>query len=334
MRTIAFFDNGGRSEGTTTAYHAVHMLAELGYKVLAVDLDPQAYLTSLFLSSEELSEIYEREFPKLTLLAALKPLGKAIEDVEPVTIHSISDKIGLLAGDPGLSVFEDEFSASWSKCLDGDKNALRVTTAFYRIIEEAYCRFQADFCLVRVGPNFGAINRAALIAINYVVVPVEPIIFSLQEIKNVGSCLAVWRSQWKKIRDKTPTSSLKLPNGLIEPIGYTVTKHGLGYSRLVESFYDWGYQMPQVFRKWVLKDSDVAANVYVESDAYCLALLKYFYSLMPMSLEARKPIFLLKPADGAIGAHGEAVKSAYDGFKKLAEKIIELTQTKNEMLSQ
>jgi chromosome partitioning protein len=40
-----------------------------------------------------------------------------------------------------------------------------------------------------------------------------------------------------------------------------------------------------------------------------------------MAMEARKPIFSLKSADGAIGAHIEAVRSCYTDFQKLAGKI-------------
>jgi hypothetical protein len=40
-----------------------------------------------------------------------------------------------------------------------------------------------------------------------------------------------------------------------------------------------------------------------------------------MALEAHKPIFSLKPADGAMGAHQKAVQSVYQDFQKLAQKI-------------
>ena len=43
-------------------------------------------------------------------------------------------------------------------------------------------------------------------------------------------------------------------------------------------------------------------------------------------MEARKPIFLLKPADGAIGAHYQAVLKVYQEFKVLTEKIISVCQ--------
>ncbi|HEV2656141.1 MAG TPA: hypothetical protein VGT82_14340, partial [Ktedonobacteraceae bacterium] len=43
--------------------------------------------------------------------------------------------------------------------------------------------------------------------------------------------------------------------------------------------------------------------------------------LMPLAQEARKPMFYLKPADGAMGSHMQAVQSAFTDFNKLAKKI-------------
>ena len=61
----------------------------------------------------------------------------------------------------------------------------------------------------------------------------------------------------------------------------------------------------------------------IEDDPNCLALLKHYHSLIPMAMEVRKPIFLLKPADGAIGAHNQAVTRAYLDFKLLSAKILQ-----------
>jgi chromosome partitioning protein len=52
-------------------------------------------------------------------------------------------------------------------------------------------------------------------------------------------------------------------------------------------------------------------------------MLKHYRSLMPMAMEARKPVFFLKPADGAIGAHYDATRKAYDDFLSLARRIAE-----------
>src|SRR5205823_6205637 len=81
---------------------------------------------------------------------------------------------------------------------------------------------------------------------------------------------------------------------------------------------------PSVYCQAVLNEQ-AAATVSLSEDPHCLALIKQYPSLMPMAQEARKPIFLLKPADGAIGAHFQAVRSAYQDFRTLAKRIARKT---------
>ena len=42
---------------------------------------------------------------------------------------------------------------------------------------------------------------------------------------------------------------------------------------------------------------------------------------MPMAMEARKPIFHLKPADGAIGSHMLAAQEVRKDFHSLAKRL-------------
>ncbi len=67
------------------------------------------------------------------------------------------------------------------------------------------------------------------------------------------------------------------------------------------------------------QDSTVVLEA--KSDPNCLALMKHYRSLMAMSQEASKPIFHLRPADGAIGAHYAAVSDAREQFEALANRI-------------
>ena len=325
MKTIAFFNNKGGVGKTTLVYHFSYMLAEMGYKVLAVDLDPQANLTSMFLDESQLIEIYEKDSSRPTLLESIKPLDRGLGDIKAANIHKINGKIGLLAGDLELSLFEDKLSANWSKCLDKDEAAFRIVSSFYRIYKEASDRYEADYTIIDIGPNFGAINRATLIGADFVVVPMAADLFSLQGLKNLGNRLESWHSEWIERLAKNPEPALELPEGKMTPLGYIVMQHGIKESRPVKSYLAWANRIPQVFRQFVLKEKK-AADVKVDKDVYCLALLKHYHSLIPMAMEARKPIFLLKPSDGAIGAHLGAVKSAYEDFKHLTEKIIELIE--------
>ena len=321
MKTIAFFNNKGGVGKTTLVYHFSYMLAELGYRCLSVDLDPQANLTSMFLTDERLADIYENENERPTILDAVKPLDRGIGDIKPATIHKISKNIGLLAGDLELSMFEDKLSENWGKCNDGDEAAFRIISSFYRVIEEAGLRMNADYCVIDIGPNFGAINRATLIAADFVVVPMAADLFSLQGVKNLGSRLEKWRKEWSKRKNENPDPDLNLPDSAIQPLGYVIMQHGIKESRPVKSYLKWANRIPRVFIEFVLK-GELLIDKTVEDDENCLALLKHYHSLIPMAMETRKPIFFLKPSDGAIGAHLGAVRNAYSDFKILTEKII------------
>ena len=47
---------------------------------------------------------------------------------------------------------------------------------------------------------------------------------------------------------------------------------------------------------------------------------------MPMAQEVRKPMFMLKPADGAIGAQQQGVTECYKDFKTLAKRILDVCE--------
>ena len=321
MKTIVFFNNKGGVGKTTLVYHFTYMLAELGFKSLAIDLDPQANLTSMFLSDSRLQEIYDNENYRPTILESIKPLNRGISDIQPAHIENINANIGLLAGDLELSLFEDKLSSSWGNCLNRDEAAFRIVSSFYRVITEANHRFRADFNIIDVGPNFGAINRATLIAADYVVVPMAADLFSLQGLKNLGNRLDDWHTEWGDRASRNPEPTLVLPTGIMKPLGYVIMQHGIKESRPVKSYLKWANRIPEVFRQFVLKES-TNSDITVEDDEYCIALLKHYHSLIPMAMEARKPIFLLKPSEGAIGAHLGAVRNSYSDFKLLTEKIL------------
>lgn len=69
-------------------------------------------------------------------------------------------------------------------------------------------------------------------------------------------------------------------------------------------------------------EQNAVSNVTIDDDPNCIAKLKDYRSLMPLAQEARKPMFFLKPADGALGAHSYAVTEAYKDFKNVAVSIV------------
>ena len=318
MKTIAFFNNKGGVGKTSLVYHLAWMFADRGIKTLAVDLDPQANLTSMFLNEGRLEELWpDGEHPN-TVYGAIRPILKGVGDIAKPHIEKITEKLGLIPGDLGLSRFEDKLSAAWPNCQLGDESAFRTMTAFHRLVQ--YGADQgSELVLIDVGPNLGAINRSALIASDQVCLPLAPDLFSLQGLKNLGPTLNEWREVWEGLLEKAP-ADVPMPKGAMQPTGYIVMQHGILNNRPVKAYQRWLDQIPKTYREFVLTE-DATSNVSVVGDPYMLALLKHYRSLMPMAMEANKPIFFLKSADGAIGAHQEAVASSYSDFKKLAGKI-------------
>jgi len=320
MKIITFFNNKGGIGKTTTVYHVAWMLSELGIKTIAVDLDPQSNLTAMFLSDNRLESVYDRNEP-VTIVDAITPIVNG-DPAMPVHVEQINDNLGLILGNLALSIFEDRLSDAWLKCLNKDIYSFRITSIFKTIIEQAAQTFHAEIVLIDVGPNLGAINRVVTISTDFLIMPVASDLFSLQGIKNLGTTLAVWKQEWQQRKDMRPQNlTVSLPENAVIPIGYIMMQYSAKESRPVQSYLKWANRIPGIFREFVLGETNNSSDI--DSDVNCIALLKHFRSLAPMSMEAHKPIFLLKPADGAIGAHTYAVQKVYDEFKSLTEKILE-----------
>lgn len=323
MKTIAFFNNKGGVGKTSLVYHLAWMFGELDHRVVAVDLDPQANLSGMFLDENRLSELW-KTLDKKTIDGGIAPLFEGTGDVvERPHLEKVTDRIGLLASDLALSRREDDLSEQWPKCLGGDKRAFRVTTAFARLIARAGKEFEAEMALLDVGPNLGAINRAALIASDYVVVPLAPDLFSLQGLRNVGPTLKTWRDLWQECRSKKPRDlDIDLPSGAMKPLGYVIMRHAVRLDRPVKAFMNWIEKMPGEYMQSVMGEEKACAS-QSDDKRNQLAHLKDYRSLMPMAQEANKPMFMLKPADGVIGAHQSAAQNCYRDFRMLAHNILD-----------
>ena len=321
MKTVAFFNNKGGVGKTSLVYHLAWMFAEQGRRVIAADLDPQANLSGMFLTEETMEEM-SGDPTRKTINDDIAPLFDGTGDIASIPhIEEISERIGLLTGDLGLSRQEDDLSSQWPLCLDGNPRAFRVITAFARLICRAGTEFEADLALVDVGPNLGALNRASLVACDYVIIPLAPDLFSLQGLRNVGPALRIWRQAWAERRARKPDSlDLDLPQGSMQPAGYVIMRHSVRNYRPVKAFARWIGKIPGEYRQSVLREGDSAADPDA-ANPHLLAHLKDYRSLMPLAQEASKPMFKLKPADGAIGGHQTAVLECYRDFLGLAVRV-------------
>ena len=320
---LTFFNNKGGVGKTSLVYHLAWMFSELGHTVVSVDLDAQANLTAAYLDEDELEKLWENETEPTTIYRAIEPLTRVGDIVEP-RVKRVTQGLYLVPGDVALASFEDLLSESWPKCLGDPTNLyryFRILTAFWQVAQMAAQQVGADIILVDVGPNLGAINRSALIASDYVAIPLGADLFSLQGLKNLGPTLRSWREGWKRRLSNWNPPGFNLPRGLMKPLGYIVQQHSVRLSRPVQAYDKWVNRMPAVYHEAVLQESSSASAP--SQDEECLATLKHYRSLVPMGQEARKPVFKLTSADGAIGSHAQAVQEAYKDFRFLAKKLLE-----------
>jgi chromosome partitioning protein len=320
---VTFFNNKGGVGKTTLVYHLAWMLKELGARVVALDLDPQANLTASFLSDDRVEELWARP-DRGSIYGALAPLFEGEGGIGEPYVEEVTDGLALVPGDLQLSGAEQELSSAWPESLDGQRRAFRVLTAFATVARRAASATDAEIVLVDVGPNLGAINRAAMVASEYVVVPLSPDMYSLQGLRNLGPTLEQWRRGWADRLGRSPGGfGTPLPEGLMRPRGYVVLQHGTRVDRVVGAYDRWLRQVPGEYRRSVLQ-APVNDPPLAAADEHCLGLIKHYHSLAPLAQEARKPLFLLRSADGAIGAHQHAVHDAYGHFEALARRLLDV----------
>ena len=320
MKTVAFVTHVGGTVKTSLVYHLAWMYADLGVSVVAADLDLLTNLTSMFVDDESLDALWSDDSHAKTILGAIQPLLEGTGDIGSPHVENITNNIGLLVGDPGLLAWEDELAAQWRDCLEGDPRDFRVLSAITRVIERAAVERDASLVLIDVGPSLGAVNRATLIAAEHVVFPMTPDLYSLQGLRSVGPVLQRWRQEWSQRRKRNPVEGLSIPSGVMRPAGYVLMQHAARLDRPARAYDRLMARIPAVYREAVLNEANGAA-IDVRNDPHCLAALKHYRSLMPLAQEARKPMFFLKPSDGALGGHAKAVQECYKDFRDLAQTI-------------
>lgn len=332
---LTFFNNKGGVGKTSLVYHLAWMLSDLGYNVLACDLDPQANLTAAFLDEDTLESLWggavEEAAPNATIFECIRPLMQ-VGDLQAAALQRVNSQlmfdgnIYLIPGDLSLAGFEDALATEWPNALESSNlyRPFRILTAFSTIMQQAAYQSDAHVILADIGPNLGAINRSALIATHYVVVPLGADLFSLQGLRNLGPTLRRWRHDWQRRRANWSGPAFPLPEGSMQPIGYVVQQHSVRLSRPVRAYDKWVNRMPREYASNLL-DNVVGpyASTPQQDEQNALATMKHYRSLVPMAQEHRKPMFKLTPADGAFGSHAAAVKDARNDFRELAHKIIE-----------
>ena len=152
-KVIAFFNQKGGTAKTTSTLNIGAALAERGHATLAIDLDPQASLTmalGMDISSLELSSYNLLVDETVT----------AAEVMQPTRIPGLS----LIPSHPDLAVAEMELL----NALERERSLSR------KLSPEARRELGARFILIDCPPSLNIVSINILVAMDYLVIPIEP----------------------------------------------------------------------------------------------------------------------------------------------------------------
>ncbi len=337
MRSLVLFNNKGGVGKTTLTFNLAHALGRLGYRVAAIDCDPQCNLSVIFLGEEDLLELWQSEHARTrTVDGCVDLVRRGKGDVRRPTMTQVAeaDNLWLLPNQLHLSRFEQPLAEEWPKTMSPDNDrALDVTLALERLSRLAAQAVNADILMIDVGPSLGALNRAALLACDAVILPLAPDLFSLKGMENVGPTLREWRTHWQRLRDIVLTdpgltdedARRESMSHEFRPIGYIVQQHLARADRPVRGYLQWAKQIPSTYHEVVLgeprSDPELSVELSVETDPECIATIKHYASLVPIARRVRKPMFDLKQADGISGGQIQSVHRCRADFTDLAERI-------------
>ncbi len=326
-KVISIFNNKGGVGKTTYMYHVAHLLARKGLTVLMVDCDSQCNLTSYSMADSEIKKSWRDDGN--SVFQAIDPVYRTTGDIRSRSPSKIRSQLELyiVPGDVRLSNFEDLLGDTWSSARGGSEPALRAQSAIHRYIEFAADKVEADIVLVDLGPNLGALNRSVLASSNYFITPVAPDLFSIQGTENLGNKLVSWRREWDQCNAAWSGGALSIPQGKPTYLGYVVQMHNLrsgSADGMTAGWRIYGQELEFAVQDNIVAKLEPLGQVIEWDDGnYKLGQIPNLHSLIPYSLEAKKPVFDCTSADGLRGAH---IARAAD-FKNHFAQIVDTLET-------
>jgi chromosome partitioning protein len=320
VETISFFNHKGGVGKTTLVYNVGLALARQGKVVLFIDADAQANLTSASVPFEALEDDLANN---KTIYGSLLPVINNTGDIDYLTPTRIRPKAYLLPGDIRLSAFEEILPQAWNESLAGQYRGFQISSAMFRLIENLGDQVEADYALIDLGPNVGALNRSIMIASDGFVVPLSPDLFSLTALPSVGASAARWVLDWQAALGSAQRANLdfhiKLPIGRPSPLGY-VTQQFVTYRKApAAAFKRWSDRIPSAYVEGIVQPLH-NAGVAVPDSGHGLGEVKNLSSLIPIAQQSNSAIFELTGSQ-ARGAQYTRAQDTFGLFADLATKI-------------
>lgn len=318
---VSIFNNKGGVGKTTYMYHVAHLLAEEGNCVLMVDCDSQCNLTAYSLSDVEIRKSWAPDGN--SIFRNIEPVYRTTGDIRnraPSRAVNARGNLFIVPGDLRLSDFEDRLGDTWNSAKGGSEPDIRAQSAIHRYIHLAAEKVGADLVLIDLGPNLGALNRSVLASSDYFITPVAPDLFSIQGTENLGNKLVSWRKDWDQVNASWNDPSISIPAGSPRYLGYVIQQHNIrtNAAGMTNGWQIYGDELiPAITRNIVNKLKPLQQVIEWDGDDYKLGQIPNLHSLIPYSMDAKKPIFYCNSSDGLNGAHISKARESAKHFEDI-----------------
>lgn len=120
------------------------------------------------------------------------------------------------------------------------------------------------------------------------------------------------------VRPRVP-EGISAPIGAMAPLRYVVMQPSFRLDRPVQAYGRWLERLPRTYAASVLDEhlADTAAREHE------VATVRNYRSLMPLAHDARKPMFDLRAADGAVGSTQRYVALCRSEFETLTRTVLD-----------
>ncbi|MDM8526059.1 AAA family ATPase [Desulfococcaceae bacterium HSG8] len=325
MKIISVFNNKGGVGKTTLTYHLAHILAEMGKKVLILDLDPQCNISLYGMHEEELEKIWRNEdniidngfdsakpqmedddFNNLfnevrTIHFILKSVEEGISDFEKLTPpFKMADNLDLIPGRLTLFMYENKISERWNGMFLGEPLSIRTVTKIRKLAELYSEKNNYDFVITDTSPNLGMLNKVIISTADGFIVPCLPDMFSLYGIKNIGKALTQWHREFNiSLSIISEGKRKEFPKKFVRFLGYTVYNAKKRSDspkewNLAKAHYNYAQQIPDAIRGYI--DNTVREHLSDEIVAKPIgndAIMHTHNTFPNMAQKYKKPIWEL-----------------------------------------
>lgn len=355
-KTICLFNHKGGVSKTTTTFNLGWILAELGHKVLMVDLDSQSNLTGLVLGYKAVDEEHMENFYSSRDNLTMKPIVEAlINGVSPAEFIK-TDKgqltptghknLLLLPGHLDVADLDSQISVSL-KIATGIPATRNIPGNLPMMLQSIASAENADYVLYDLSPNVGGLNEVILMSSDYFIVPTSPDYFCLQAIGSLEKNITKWHREIKRFKEDNNFDNRSFPIGNKPKfLGAVQQRYRPRNEKPSVSFQAWINKIrnaidtklaPALEKIDCLMEKDKVQKSLAGTDlvAYDLAQVPDFNSLIAISQQLSKPIFALTDSEikvtGKVFGHAEETMiESRDRFNEifdgLGKRIVELTK--------